>query len=95
MNFRWYLISENEQGSTKPLGSCKFDSRNIDLPNNVDNAEKLEVSKCLSPKTVQPIGDILHMRYSTRNLKSPKWEIAPVLTVLHLSKIPRMEGLKI
>ena len=34
-------------------------------------------------------------RYSTRNLKSPKWEIAPVQTVFHLSKIPRMESLKI
>ena len=31
----------------------------------------------------------------TRNLKSPKWEIAPVQTFFHLSKIPCMKGLKI
>ena len=33
--------------------------------------------------------------YSTRNLKKSKWKIAPVQTNFHLSKIPRMESLKI
>ena len=46
------FTSENEQGSTKPLGSCTFDSRNINPCPKVDNAEKLEVSKCLSLKNV-------------------------------------------
>ena len=40
-------------------------------------------------------GKDLHPNYSTRNLKSPKLEIAPVQTVFHISKIPCMGGLKI
>ena len=46
------FTSENEQGSTKPLGSCTFDSRNINPCPKVDNAEKSEVLKCLSLKNV-------------------------------------------
>ena len=32
-------------------------------------------------------------KYSTRNLKSPKWEIDHTQTYFQESKIPRMEGL--
>ena len=33
------------------------------------------------------------LKYSTRTLKSPKWEIDCTGTYFHESKIPRMEGL--